>query len=124
MQPMKLIDSLIGLTLASVCLGCSTKSKVTSVSTEQAFQLSGSLALQNLTANNECEFCDLQGASFASANLSRVNLTNANLSGANLSNANLASANLDKVNLSGANLTTARLFNTTMSNANLSQANL
>lgn len=75
--------------------------------------------VQRLMATNQCEFCDLSGASFTGSDLS-----NAKLKGANLANANLSGVILANTDFTGANLANANLSNAVLNGANISGANL
>lgn len=75
--------------------------------------------LDRLLKTNECQKCDLSGASLAGRDMSKAKLEGANLSGADMTRASLSMADL-----AGANLSGAKLSGTVFDAADLFQANL
>lgn len=98
--------------------------RFTSISNEQATNLTGTILQDADLSNADFMGVNLQGINFRGANLTEANLSFVDLRGADLRDANLTDANLRQSNLSGAKLSGAKLNNADLMYADLSDADL
>ena len=130
MKKMKLIISVLSITLVGILLLSTVSSNGQEEQTEEGWAWTGHLTkisegdLSKILEEHKKWVDSIGEEEGKQADLSKVDLSGANLSGANLSGANLSRTDLSGAYLNGANLSRAELIDTILKDAIFSEVNL